>query len=86
MLSRTAIHAVRALSHLAGLPAGTFAGSAVLAERIGAPANYLGKLLQGLAARGLVALGIGRRRARFYAIHLHRRTHVPVGGSVVVCP
>jgi Rrf2 family protein len=39
---------------LATLPVGTFAGAADLAKHIGAPPNYLGKLLQGIAAQGLV--------------------------------
>jgi len=68
MLSRTAIHAVRALSRLGSLPAGTYAGAAELAERIDAPRNYLGKLLQNLVAVGLLesrkGTGGGFRLAR----------------------
>jgi Rrf2 family protein len=54
MFSRTAIHAIRALGHLALLPEGTYAGAWELAEQIDAPRNYLGKLLQNLAVTGLV--------------------------------
>ena len=68
MLSRTAIHAVRALSQLGSLPAGTYAGAGELAESIDAPRNYLGKLLQNLATVGLVesrkGTGGGFRLAR----------------------
>lgn len=54
MITRTALHAIRALACLAELPAGEYAGAAAVAERIGAPANYLGKLLQQLAREGIV--------------------------------
>lgn len=54
MISKTGIHAVRALVALGRIPPGTFAGSAQIARQIGAPQNYLGKLLQGMAAQGLV--------------------------------
>jgi Rrf2 family protein len=39
---------------LAGLPEGARAGATVIAERIGAPPNYLGKLLRGMVREGLV--------------------------------
>jgi Rrf2 family protein len=39
---------------LARLPEGTYAGAAKIAQEIGAPQNYLGKLLQTLARGGLV--------------------------------
>jgi len=54
MISRTAQHALRALVHLARLEEGTFVGAAKLGESIGAPPNYLGKLMQSLAAAGLL--------------------------------
>jgi Rrf2 family transcriptional regulator, iron-sulfur cluster assembly transcription factor len=54
MLSRTAIHALRAMTILAELPEGHYAGAADIAERIGAPPNYLGKLLKTLADAALV--------------------------------
>lgn len=43
-----------ALAVLAEFPAGRYAGAAELADRIGAPPNYLGKLLQSLAQEGLL--------------------------------
>jgi Rrf2 family protein len=68
MLSKTGLHAVRALVALARLPAGTFAGAARIAQEIGAPQNYLGKLLKALAEEGLLesqkGLGGGFRLAR----------------------
>lgn len=54
MISRTGIHAIRALTRLAALGQDQFCGAAALARDIGAPANYLGKLLQNLASAGLV--------------------------------
>ncbi len=68
MISKTALHAVKALVTLATLPAGTCMGAAAIARSIGAPPNYLGKLLQGLVRHGLVesqkGLGGGFRLAR----------------------
>jgi len=67
MISKTAIHAVNALVELAGLKDHEFAGAAKLAEKIKAPQNYLGKLLQTLSQAGLVhsqkGLGGGFRLA-----------------------
>lgn len=54
MLTRTGLHAVRAMVALAQLPEGAYAGAARIAREIGAPPNYLGKLLQTLARAGLV--------------------------------
>lgn len=54
MLSKTAIHAVTALTALAELPEGAYGGAADIANEIGAPPNYLGKLLKTLADEGLV--------------------------------
>jgi Rrf2 family protein len=54
MLSKTALHALRALTVLAELPEQSYAGAVDLAESVGAPRNYLGKLLQSLAEVGLV--------------------------------
>jgi Rrf2 family protein len=48
------MHAVRAMVVLAQLPEGAHAGAARIAGEIGAPQNYLGKLLQQLAHEGLV--------------------------------
>ena len=68
MTSRTGSLAVRAVIHLARLPAGEYAGAAGLAEEIDAPQNYLGKLLQTLSRTGLLAsrkgAGGGFRLAR----------------------
>jgi Rrf2 family protein len=53
---------------LARLPEGEFAGAAKVAREIGAPPNYLSKLLQALTHEGLVrsqkGLGGGFRLAR----------------------
>ena len=54
MISKTGIHAVRALVALAELPEGTYAGAGEIADAIDAPRNYLGKLLKTLADAGLV--------------------------------
>ena len=54
MLSKTALHTVTALAELAEQPPGTCVGAADIALRIGAPQNYLGKLLKNLADVGLV--------------------------------
>jgi Rrf2 family iron-sulfur cluster assembly transcriptional regulator len=54
MITKTGIHAVGALSALARLPEGAFAGAGDVAQEIGAPRNYLGKLLKTLADEGLL--------------------------------
>jgi len=68
MLSKTGLHAVRAMVSLAKLPTGTDAGAARIAQDIGAPPNYLSKLLKTLAEKGLVesqkGLGGGFRLVR----------------------
>jgi Rrf2 family protein len=68
MLSKTGLHAVRAMVALARLPRGAYAGAAGIAQGIGAPPNYLGKLLKNLAEQGLLesqkGLGGGFRLAR----------------------
>jgi Rrf2 family protein len=68
MLTKTGLHAVRALVALARLPDDVYAGAAKVAQEIGAPQNYLGKLLKTLADAGLVesqkGLGGGFRLAR----------------------
>lgn len=68
MISKTGIHAIKALAALAELPEGAYAGAGSIARRIGARANYLGKMLQALAGAGLVVsqkgLGGGFRLAR----------------------
>jgi len=68
MLSKSGIHAVRALILLADLPEGRYEGATSIAKKIGAPRNYLGKLLQQLSRDGLLesqkGLGGGFRLAR----------------------
>ncbi len=68
MLSKTALHAVRAVLALAKLPPDSYAGAAAVAREVGAPDNYLGKLLKSLADEGLLrsqkGLGGGFRLAR----------------------
>ena len=68
MLSKSGVHAVRALVVLAELPSGDYKGAVAIAQQTGAPQNYLGKLLQLLSRRGLVesqkGLGGGFRLAR----------------------
>lgn len=68
MLSKTGIHAIRAVIALAELPEGAYAGATGIALAIKAPKNYLGKLLQLLARDGLLesqkGLGGGFRLAR----------------------
>lgn len=68
MLSKSGIHAVRALIVLAELKNGEYRGAVAIARQNNAPGNYLGKLLQQLARRGLVksqkGLGGGFRLAR----------------------
>ena len=68
MISRTSLHAIRAIIVLAQLPPASYAGTANLAQAIGAPPNYLGKLLQQLTRSGLVksqkGLGGGFRLGR----------------------
>lgn len=68
MLSKTGLHAVRAMVALARLPEGAYAGAARIARDIEAPQNYLGKLLKMLAQEGLVesqkGLGGGFRLVR----------------------
>ena len=54
MLSKTAAHALKAVVVLAEHP-GEFQGAAKVAERIDAPRNYLGKMLQILSREGIVA-------------------------------
>ena len=68
MLSKSGTHAVRALILLAELPRNTYAGTVSIAERIDAPRNYLGKILQQLTRTGIVisqkGLGGGFRLGR----------------------
>ena len=54
MINKSSLLAVRALAELAQLPPGEYEGASSIAKKIDAPANYLGKLLQLLASRGLI--------------------------------
>lgn len=54
MISKTGIHATLALTLLARLKPGEYAGASQIAAKVGAPRNYLGKLLKKLASEGLV--------------------------------
>jgi Rrf2 family transcriptional regulator, iron-sulfur cluster assembly transcription factor len=54
MISRTGTHATLALAFLARLKPGEYTGAAQIATEVGAPRNYLGKLLKLLAEQGLV--------------------------------
>ena len=60
MIGKTGAHAIRALAQLAGLPDGQSLGAAQIAEKIGAPPNYLAKLLRILVRQGLVESHTGR--------------------------
>ena len=68
MLSKTGKHALLALISLAELESGQSAGASQIAEEIGAPGNYLGKLLKQLASEGILesrkGFGGGFRLAR----------------------
>jgi Rrf2 family protein len=61
MLTKSGLHAIRAMAVLAKLAPNEYAGANRIAEEIGAPPNYLGKLLQMLAREKLVVSqkGIG---------------------------
>ena len=54
MISKTGVHALRAVRALAELPDHDFAAAQEIAGQIGAPPNYLGKLLRTLALAGLL--------------------------------
>lgn len=54
MISKTGIHATLALAFLSKLETDDFAGASQIAAEVGAPPNYLGKLLKQLAEEGLV--------------------------------
>jgi Rrf2 family protein len=54
MISKTGIHAILALAFLCRLEPGVYAGATQIATAVGAPPNYLGKLLKQLAETGLL--------------------------------
>ncbi len=68
MISKSGIYAIKALIRLVSLPKGDFAGAAEVAEKTGAPKNYMGKLFQQLAREGILVsrkgTGGGFRLAR----------------------
>ncbi len=54
MISKTGIQATLALAYLAKIDKNAYAGASQIAEKINAPKNYLGKLLNRLASEGLL--------------------------------
>jgi len=68
MLTKSGVHAIRAMVALASTPPGEYCGTSTIAEAAGAPRNYLGKLLFLLSRHGLVesqkGLGGGFRLSR----------------------
>ncbi len=68
MLTKTSKQVISALVELAKLKEGEWLGVGVIAREIKAPQNYLGKMLQNFALKGLVisqkGLGGGFRLAR----------------------
>ncbi|OFZ21732.1 MAG: hypothetical protein A2X94_15710 [Bdellovibrionales bacterium GWB1_55_8] len=61
MISKSGLHALKALAVLAELPQGSYAGATAIAKKISAPQNYLGKLLQALSREGLLVSQKGLR-------------------------
>lgn len=68
MISRSGVHALRAVVVLAGLRPGEYEGAAAIAKATDAPANYLAKLLYQMSKAGLLVsqkgMGGGFRLAR----------------------
>lgn len=54
MISKTGVRAIRAVEALARLPEGCSVQATLLAQSLGAPPNYLAKLLRALARAGVV--------------------------------
>ncbi len=54
MLSKTSVYLIRALVVLSELPPDSYVGSASIAEKIGSPQNYLGKMLKMLSQQGII--------------------------------
>jgi Rrf2 family protein len=54
MISKTGLNALKALATLASLDDNEYMGANVIAEKIDAPRNYLGKILGTLAREGIV--------------------------------
>jgi len=74
-LTRAADYAVRVMIHLAGLPPGTRASRADLAEDAGCPEQFLSKVLQSLTHAGLVSSHRGNTGG-FELLHAHRNASV----------
>ncbi len=68
MISKTSTQVINALVELARLPEGQYEGTKSIAQKIRAPQNYLGKMLQSLCAHKVVisqkGLGGGFRLGR----------------------
>lgn len=68
MLSKTSTQVIKAFIELAKLEKGEYRGAGDIAHAISAPRNYLGKMLQSMAAHGLLisqkGTGGGFRLAR----------------------
>ncbi|MFO0831505.1 MAG: Rrf2 family transcriptional regulator [Phycisphaerales bacterium] len=94
MLSQTIEYALRAMTHLAALPAGESASSAVIAQHTKVPQGYLSKVLRDLVVADLVTsqrgphggfmLSRGAREVSIYDVvaavdPLQRITHCPLG-------
>ena len=60
MINRSSLLAIKALTELAGLPPNESQGASTIAQKIKAPSNYLGKLLQSLVVHGLVVSQKGK--------------------------
>lgn len=54
MVSKTSLYVIRALAALAKVPEDAWLGTAILAQEIDAPVNYLGKLLHVLARERVI--------------------------------
>ncbi len=54
MLPKTILYVLRAMSMMAKLPEGKFIGAKAMGEHLSIPVNYLGKMLQVLARKGML--------------------------------
>ena len=74
-LTRAADYAVRVMIHLAGLPSGTRASRAALAEAAECPEQFLSKVLQSLTRAGLVISHRGNTGG-FELPEVHRQSSI----------
>jgi Rrf2 family transcriptional regulator, iron-sulfur cluster assembly transcription factor len=74
MVSRTLVHAIKALAALAKRPEGAFVAAEEIAQEIGAPRNYLGKLLQILTRAKFVQSKKGLDGGFQLALNPHKTT------------